>query len=159
MQPQLVVFLRHSGCTFCRESLADLSEQRETIEATGTGIVLVHLGTEAQTQESVFERYGVDDLPRISDPDCRLYRQFGLELGGMNALMSPRVLVRGLLAAFFGGHGFGRIQGNPFQLPGAFVLHCGRFLRGFQHESAADRPNYAELVMSSASREPVASAV
>ena len=27
-RPQLVVFLRHFGCTFCRESLADLAEKR-----------------------------------------------------------------------------------------------------------------------------------
>ena len=145
LQPQLVVFLRHSGCTFCRESLSDLQQQRAQIESTGVGIVLVHLGSNADT-DGIFAKYDVADLPRISDPQCRLYRQFGLELGGLSALMSPRVMVRGLTAAFLGGHGFGGIKGNPFQLPGAFVLHCGRFIRGFQHVSAADRPNYLELV-------------
>ncbi len=40
----------------------------------------------------------------------------------------------------------GAISGNPFQMPGAFVLHCGRSVGGFQHESASDRPDYAKLV-------------
>ena len=35
-QPILVVFLRHAGCTFCREALADLATQRAAIEKTGT---------------------------------------------------------------------------------------------------------------------------
>jgi hypothetical protein len=34
-RPQLVVCLRHLGCTFCRESLADLARLRSEIESTG----------------------------------------------------------------------------------------------------------------------------
>ena len=33
--PQMVVFLRHSGCTFCRQALSDISKQRQKIEAAG----------------------------------------------------------------------------------------------------------------------------
>ena len=39
-QPVLLVLLRHSGCTFCREALADLAVRRAEIEANPDGISL-----------------------------------------------------------------------------------------------------------------------
>jgi peroxiredoxin len=143
--PQLVVFLRHAGCTFCRQSLADLSAQREQIEQTGCGIVLVHLGVDDPDADAFFRQYGVDDLPRISDPSCRLYRQFGLDLGGFSQLFGLKVWLRGLVAGLYGGHGIGAVQGNSFQMPGVYLYHCGVILDGYRHETASDRPDYLAL--------------
>ena len=42
-RPVLVVFLRHTGCAFCREALSDLQKQRSGIESRGTSIALVHM--------------------------------------------------------------------------------------------------------------------
>ncbi|MEZ5059893.1 MAG: AhpC/TSA family protein, partial [Saprospiraceae bacterium] len=42
-KPVMLIFLRHFGCTFCRESLADLAEQRAGIEETGMQIIFVHM--------------------------------------------------------------------------------------------------------------------
>lgn len=143
-QPQLIVFLRHAGCTFCRESLADIAEQREKIEASGCGIVLVHMGNNRH-DDSVFEGYGLSDLPRIADPECRLYRQFGLDMGGFVELLSPMVWLRGFMVALVRGHGVGKLQGNGFQMPGVFLYHCGKILGGYQHARASDRPDYVRL--------------
>ena len=143
-RPQLVVFLRHAGCTFCRESLADLEAQRSEIEASGCGIVLVHLG-ENLRDDSIFARYSVADLPRIADPACRLYRQFGLSMGRISELLGPTVWMRGFIAAIFRGHGFGGLRGNALQMPGVFLYSSGRILDGFQHERSSDRPDYREL--------------
>lgn len=149
-QPQLVIFLRHLGCTFCREAIVDLQVQRSSIERTGTGIVLVHLGDDAKV-EVFLARFGLQDLPRFADPSCRLYRQFGLELGGFRQLLGLKVWLRGMKAGLVAGHGVGVISGNPFQMPGAFVIHCGRSVAGYQHEAASDRPNYLKLVLDSQS--------
>jgi len=156
-QPQLVVFLRHAGCTFCREALADIAEQREQIESDGCGIVLVHMG-ENDRDEVFFANYDLDDLPRFSDPECRLYRQFGLDMGGFTELLGPMVWLRGFMAAFIDGHGFGQLRGNGFQMPGVYVYHCGQILGGFQHARASDRPDYAALAnaLSEPERVPVA---
>jgi peroxiredoxin len=143
-KPQLVVFLRHAGCTFCRECLADIAEQRAEIESNGCGIVLVHLG-ENQRDTAFFEKYGLADVPRIADKKCRLYRQFGLDLGGFSELLGPAVWVRGFMTAIIRGHGIGRIQGNSLQMPGAYLFHRRQILAGFQHARASDRPNYIEL--------------
>lgn len=143
-QPQLVVFLRHAGCTFCREALADLSQQRSDIEASGCGIVLVHMGDNDQ-DAAVFDKHNLADIPRIADPMCRLYRQFGLDLGSFFELLGPRVWIRGFIAAILKGHGVGRLQGNGFQMPGVYVYECGQILGGIQHAQASERPSYAEL--------------
>jgi hypothetical protein len=143
--PQLVVFLRHAGCTFCRQSLADIAAQREQIEATGCGIVFVHLGSGDPEAEQIFEHYGLDDVPRISDPSCRLYRQFGLDLGGFSQLFGLRVWLQGFISGYVIGHGIGSAKGNSFQLPGVYLYHCGLILSGYQHELASDRPDYLAL--------------
>jgi len=142
-RPQLVVFLRHAGCTFCREALAELSKQRRQIETTGCGIVLVHLGKD--DGEEFFAKYDMQDVPRIQDPECRLYRQFGLDLGAFTELFGLRVWIRGLIAGLIYGHGRGPILGNSFQMPGVYLYHCGQILRGYQHEHASDRPSYLAL--------------
>ncbi|MCH2201493.1 MAG: redoxin domain-containing protein [Fuerstiella sp.] len=140
-QPQLVVFLRHTGCAFCREALADISRQRTQIEGAGCGIVLVHLGKDDSDQ--IFARYQMHDVPRINDPSLRLYRQFGLDLGGFSELFGLRVWVRVLMAGLL--HGRGPIRGNSFQMPGVYLYYCGQILGGFRHDHASDRPDYFAL--------------
>ena len=143
-QPQLIVFLRHSGCTFCREAMSDLSKQRQQIEAVGCGIVLVHLDDE--DDQEFFEQYGLDDVPRIADPECRLYRMFGLDLGGFSELFGLRVWLRGFQAGVLHGHGLGTRRGNTFQMPGIYLYHCGQILDGIRHDRASDRPDYVDFV-------------
>ncbi len=156
-QAQMVVFLRHSGCTFCREALAEISLRRNEIEAAGCGIVLVHLG--AGDGREFFAQYGMDDVPRISDPQCRLYRQFGLDLGDFRQLFGMRVWIRGIVAGLLHGHGLGWPQGNSFQMPGVFTYYQGQVIEGFQHDQASDRPDYVELAKRSSRPSPVAKAV
>src|SRR6202035_2863275 len=67
-RPLFLVFLRHFGCTFCREAVADLSEKRRAIEAKGAPLAFVHLGTEEKAQW-FFKPYGLLDVPRYADPE------------------------------------------------------------------------------------------
>ncbi len=140
----LVVFLRHSGCTFCREALADLAASRSKIEAAGTRIALVHMSPESDIAPFV-QKYHVADLPRFSDPARQLYREFDLSAGSPTQLLGPKVMWRGMLAAFQGGHGFGGAKDSVFQMPGTFLIEDGKILQAFRHQTAADRPDYAQL--------------
>ncbi|MDX1962599.1 MAG: peroxiredoxin-like family protein [Pirellulales bacterium] len=140
----LVVFLRHSGCTFCREALADLHAQRERIEAAGIRLALVHMGREDQHTARFFAAYQLDDVDRYSDPERQLYRAFELSRGNFWQLLGPAVWWRGA-QAFFRGHGIGWLNGDGMQLPGVFLLRAGRVIREFRHRTAADRPEYATL--------------
>jgi peroxiredoxin len=141
--PLLVVFLRHAGCTFCREALADLSQKRAQIEAGGTRFALVHMG-DPDEFAAFAAGYGLGDVPAISDPQRILYRGIGLRRGSFAQLLGPAVWWRGA-RAFFAGHGVGALKGDGAQMPGVFVLEKGRVVRRFLHRNAAERPDYPGL--------------
>ncbi len=140
----MLVFLRHFGCTFCREMLSDLSKLRNNIEQKGVMIVLVHMVSEDEAKK-VLSEYELDDLPRISNPEMDLYNAWGLEQGSASQLFGMKVWWRGLTAGVIKGHGIGWLKGNGFQMPGIFLLENEKIIDQFIHDSAADRPNYWEM--------------
>lgn len=142
--PALVVCVRHFGCTFCREALADLARMRPGIEADGTRIVLVHMGTEDEAAY-MLNRYGLEGLSRISDPLRRVYRALELRRGSWGSLLGGSVWLRGFRAVVLEGHGVGVPKGDLRQMPGVFLMSKGEVLRAYRHKTSADRPNYAEL--------------
>ncbi len=142
-QPVLLVFLRHSGCTFCREALADLSVVRAKIEKNGTKLALVHMGT-AESFAAFTATYGLSDVPAVSDPERRLYRGLGLRRGKLAQLLGFSVWWRGT-KSFFAGHHPGALEGDGTQMPGVFLLQNGRVVRRFIHDNAAQRPDYAAI--------------
>lgn len=142
--PLLVVLLRHAGCTFCREALADLAARRTAIEKLGTRIVVVHFGDPA-TMDALLAKYGLAEVDRVADPQRRLYQAFELPRGRWRQLMGLQVLWRGLQAAILAGHWFGRPTADVRQMPGAFLVHRRRIVRAFRHRTAADRPDYEQL--------------
>ena len=145
-RPQLVVCLRHLGCSFCRESLAELSRRRREIEGSGTGIVLLHPGNE-QAAAELFEFHGLGDLPRFADPDRVLYRSLGLSRGSLRQLAGPRVVWRAIGAALR-GHRPGRPDGDVRQMPGVFLVDDGRVVQAFRHRDVAERPDYRAIAAS-----------
>jgi len=143
-QSVMILFLRHSGCTFCREALADLAEQRTEIEKQGHKLAIVHMGDEGSSR-AMFASYGLDDVHRFSDPDQVLYRAFELDLGSPKQLFSPKVLWRGFLTAIIHRHGFSTINGNGFRMPGLFVIKDNQIITAYRHQDASDRPNYCQI--------------
>ncbi len=143
-RPTLLVFLRHSGCTFCREALADLQARRAEIEAAGSQIAIVYQETPAGMR-ALLETYGMKDVEQFSDPQRSLYESFHLHLGSLGQLFNFKTFVRGFKAAITSRHGFGMTTSNVFQMPGAFLVHHGQVVKEFRHQTASDRPDYAEL--------------
>jgi hypothetical protein len=141
-QQLLVVFVRHVGCTFCREALADLAAQRQQLEATGLRLAVVHMSSPANAS-ALLARYRLDDLDQFSDPDCRLFRAFELERGTLWQVLGPAVWRRGLFALL--RHGIGRPEGDGFQLAGVFLLKNAKIHASFRHASSADRADYLAL--------------
>jgi hypothetical protein len=136
-----VVFLRHGGCTFCREALSEIAQRRHAIEAGGTRIVLVHMMDDDMAKE-LFAVYGLDDVARISDPDRVLYGLFDLGPGKLRQLLGWKVWWRGFVAGILNRHGAGRLHGDGRQMPGVFVVHNGAIVKAFRHDTAADRLDY-----------------
>jgi hypothetical protein len=140
----LVVFLRHTGCTFCREALADLRRCRAELEAEGVRLAIVHM-SEALIATMRFEEHDLGHVHRYSDRQCQLYRAFGLERGCFGQLFGIKVWWRGVVAALWCGHGIGRLEGDGFRLPGVFLLDRGEVLAEFRAATAADRPDYVAI--------------
>ena len=143
-RPTLLVFLRHAGCTFCREALSDIAAQRRELEREGVRTVLVHM-SDADFGRRFFGRYGLDDLPQIANPSQTLYKAFGLQRGSLVSLLGPSVWWRGIQAAILSRHGVGPLMGDGFQMPGIFLVFHGHVLRSYRHRTSADRPDYVNF--------------
>lgn len=116
---------------------------RRDLEATGTRIVTVHMGRDAEVAP-IYESCGAVDIPRISDPERLIYRAFGLGHGAILQLMNPRVVIRAI-GAVFRARGAGAPIGDALQMPGAFVLSDGAVVRSYVYRDQADRPDYVAL--------------
>ena len=144
-QPVMLIFLRHFGCTFCREALSDIAELRPQIEADGTRVVFVHMA-DNELAGRYFKKYKLHGACHVSDPDCEFYQFFGLTKGTSHQLFGLHSWVRGFEAGVMNGHGVGyRPLGDGFQMPGVFVLLNGEIRESFVHKLASDRPDYASL--------------
>ncbi|MFM8289558.1 MAG: SelL-related redox protein [Planctomycetaceae bacterium] len=149
-RPLLMLFLRHAGCTFCRQALADLASARQSLEGSGTGLLLVFLDEES-VAGPLAGKYGLGDLPRVCDTQQRLYEAFGLGRGEVTRVAGPAVWWRGL-KAILEGHMVGVPRGDVTQMPGAFVVSQGEIVAAFRHATSADRPDYCELARSGTQR-------
>jgi hypothetical protein len=77
--PVLLVFLRHFGCSFCRQTISQIAELYGEMQQRGVRSVFVHLGT-PEVAKAHFDYYGLGNVERVHDPQARLYQNpvFGL---------------------------------------------------------------------------------
>jgi hypothetical protein len=143
-RPVLLVCLRHLGCAFSREALADLQQQRAAIEATGARLVIAHLEPPSAA-EPLLQQYGLGDVATISDPSARVYESCGLERGRVTQLIGPRVLWRWLTVALVERRGAGWTGADVRRMPGAFLVERGEIVRAFRHETTSARPDYVAM--------------
>jgi hypothetical protein len=108
-----LVFLRHLGCVFCKEHVAQLRPLKDD------NIVFVTLGTPEQTE--VFRKRMKSPHKFICDPEKKLHAYFNLRRGGLAEFINPHVIARAIGAML---HGY--LQGMPYgdaaQLPGVFII-------------------------------------
>ncbi|MCS7080926.1 MAG: SelL-related redox protein [Chloracidobacterium sp.] len=143
----LLVFLRHFGCVFCREIVADLRDI-----AAGNphypNVVFFFQGTVEQGQ-AFFARYW-KEARAVSDTPLVFYKAFGVERGGWRELFGPDVWVCGLRAVGK-GHFIGLPVGDPFVMPGAFLVSSsGDILWRHEFKHAGDHPDWRRIVPAAA---------
>lgn len=140
----MIIFMRHAGCIFCKEMLQDIANKRSQIEANGVIPVLVHMMPEDESARAFFAEYQLDDLPRISDPERKLYRAFDLSRGNFFQLLGPAVWWRGF-KAFIAGHGVGKLKGDGMQMPGAFIIKDAQIVIANRYKTAGDRVDFEQM--------------
>jgi peroxiredoxin len=117
-RPVLLVFIRHFGCLFCRDQVHELRGVLDRIRAAGTELVVV--GNGRPWFAKAFRDSEGLDFPLVVDPDLVAYRAAGLRRGLLDTL-GPRSLMHAV-KAFSRGHRQGKVQGDPWQNGGAFLV-------------------------------------
>jgi peroxiredoxin len=117
-QPLVAVFLRHFGCLFCRERVAQFAAEAGAFAAAGARVVFVGTGTGAMAAD--FQQSHGHGLPVFGDPERRTYRQAGMRRSFWESL-HPRLFVNAL-RAFRRGFRQTKVQGDPWQQGGVLVF-------------------------------------
>ncbi|MEM6692091.1 MAG: AhpC/TSA family protein [Planctomycetota bacterium] len=143
-RPLMLVFLRHTGCTFCREAIEDVARDAQSIDHAGKRLVLVTMSETSKFRDTLVGT-GLEEVDVISDPECQLYRVLEIPRGTLSQLFGPSVWWRGFGAAILDRQGVGMLDGDGFQLGGVFVINRGKVISGRPLKTAADRPDYCQI--------------
>jgi hypothetical protein len=145
--PVLLIFLRHFGCSFCRQAISDIADLRGELARRGVRPVFVHLGT-PERAKPFFEYYGIGDVERVSDPEAKVYQSPVFAISRIHpvlTLFQPSVWAGWFKGAIF-KHGIGAIKEDGKQMQAIFFLKGPKIVREFRYKTIADEPNYLKLV-------------
>ena len=143
----LLVFLRHFGCSYCRQSISDVADIKAELAGRKVQPVFVHLGTPERARP-YFDHYGLADVERVSDPEAALYTSAPFALTRQHPLSHFLILTnwKGWLSSSLRKYGIGMIREDSHQMPGIFVLRDVAIVNAFRFKTIADQPDYLKLV-------------
>lgn len=142
--PVIVNFMRHFGCSFCREHLVRLAAADDEIRAAGGRTVAI-FQYDAEATTSYCESRGLP-FDCLGDPRLEAYAEIGLGNGSIRQLFGWKVMRRGRQA--YKANGLGGPQGGTSKLmPGTFVVDGeGRVELAHYSANAADNPEVDALI-------------
>jgi hypothetical protein len=141
--PAVIVWLRHFGCVFCREQVAEIRASRVDIEALGGGIAFIGNGT-PRAAEWFQKRFAADSTV-LTDPDLASYEAIGARSGLLSTL-GPGAWGAGI-RAFRSGARQSTSKGHAYQQGGLVVMAPANKVL-YQHISlaAGDHPPVADVL-------------
>jgi hypothetical protein len=137
----LLVFLRHFGCMFCRETVADLSAVHASVPRYPR-VLFVFQGSPLEGR--AFLRRYWREARAIADPERRLYTAFGLERGSLIQTLGPAVW-RAKRRAEGKGHQNGPRVGDIWMMPGVFLVSKETVVWEHHYRHAADHPDFGRI--------------
>jgi len=140
-QATLLVFLRHFGCIFCRETVSDL---RELTEKDPDFPPVLFFTQGSGTEARVFLNRYWPTTRAISDPELEFYEAFGVQQGSLLQSIGPAVLLS-THRARSKGHKNGPREGDIWRMPGAFLVRGAEILWRHEFRHAADHPDFARV--------------
>ncbi len=144
-QPIMLVFLRHFGCTFCREMLLEISKNKKHIEDKGVKIIFIHQLSVCEANQ-YFEKYNLQNVSSVSDPELMLYKGFYLQRGKLSQIFGWKDIKNLLFRTNLFKLGISSFKDeDPFQMPGVFVVKNGEIVQKFVHTSVSDKVPFKEL--------------
>ena len=142
--PAVLVFLRYTGCPICQLRIAELAREHERFVRAGARVaVVVESPAESVRRFAAGREFPFVLLP---DPDRALYRAYGVEKGGIAAILSPRVIAE-VIRARLAGHKHGKFEGTETQVPADFVVGRDGLVRHARYgRHVADSTPIADLL-------------
>lgn len=138
----LLVFLRHFGCMFCRETISDLRSASEA-DADFPRVLFFFQGS--ATEGRAFLRRYWPGVCAVADPDLRLYEMFGVRRASLTEALGPAVLIGARSRAKKKGHENGSRMGDIWRMPGVFAVEGDEILWSQKPRHAADHPDFGRI--------------
>jgi hypothetical protein len=137
----LLVFLRHFGCMFCRETVSDL---RTAADGNSDFPKVLFFSQASATEARAFMRRYWPNTRVIADPQLELYDLFGIPRAGFLEAIGPKVLVARSRARKKGLTN-GPNSGDIWRMPGIFAVEGERIVWAHEAEHAADHPDFSRI--------------
>ena len=115
----LLVFLRYTGCPICQMRIGELIRDHERFSTRGVDVFVV-----VENSPATLAKYlGGRTLPFgiLPDPDRKLYDLYGVDSGGVSAMIAARVL-KNVVHATVKGYFHGKFDGTESQVPAEFLI-------------------------------------
>jgi peroxiredoxin len=142
-RPTVACFVRHFGCIFCFEHVADAIQHKPKIESLGGQLIIIGNGNPSHARE--FERDMKLEGHVYTDPSRQLYRALSMRHGiartiNLNTSRNAR-------RAFLAGFRQVAVKGDRWQQGGNVVFAADGSIRLTQYaESAGDLTPLADAV-------------
>ncbi len=136
----LLVFLRHFGCGFCKETLAELRAASET--PGYPPVLLFYQGS--PTEGRAFLRRQWPAVRAVSDPELHIYEAFGVRRGRVRDFVVPGVW-SARRRALDKGHRNGERSGDIWRMPGVFLAREDAILWRHHFRHVGDHPDFGGI--------------
>jgi peroxiredoxin len=118
-------------------------DEYERFTKAGGRVAAITMGMPEQSRK--FREYYQLPFVLLSDPEQAAYRAYHVPRGNLLSVAGPSMWAAG--AQSFFKHGVGEIVGDPYQLPGSFVIdRAGKVAYAHYGRTSADVPSNQELI-------------
>jgi peroxiredoxin len=140
----LLTFLRHFGCLFCRQWLAELEAHKTELHAAG-----LHIHAVAMGEPKHAARYCGELAPSLSclvNETSAPYNAYGLQQAGLGEFFNANVAKNGQ-KALQNGATVGQIIGDPRMMPGNFLIDQRGVVQWAHYsKDVSDHPTISEII-------------
>jgi peroxiredoxin len=141
----VLLFVRHFGCLFCRQQIADILPSLERIRAAGAELFVIGNGSVAEARD--FQHDHQLPVQLLTDPTRQAYCALDMR-SGLGTVLRPSVLARSL-QALRAGFRQSTVAGDPLQQGGVVIVGPDGVERyRYISRSAGDHPDPEAILAS-----------
>lgn len=143
----LLTFLRHFGCSFCRQWLSKLEARQAELTQAGLQVVALAMGQPKHAAHYCGRL--APSLRCLTQETSAPYIEYGLTQAGLGQFFTPTVLIKGLGAA---AEGFvpKKVFGDIRMLPGSFLVDRAGVVRWAHYaQDVSDHPRIDAIIEAS----------